>query len=121
MFTHFSSICSCASPIFSTALYSHFCLKMKLTNYRKNGNSSKKYYPDCCINLFLHSIKFQNLVRKVSVSALYYLPIPKLPWYRHLYIYLYQYRYNTKLRTLVARYYTTYSYISYSYDKHYYL
>ena len=29
----FSSICSCASLIFSTAIYSHFCWKMKLTNY----------------------------------------------------------------------------------------
>ena len=33
MFTPFPSICSCTSLIFSTALYSHFCWKMKLTNY----------------------------------------------------------------------------------------
>ena len=33
VFTPFSSICSCVSLMFSTALYSHFCWKMKLTNY----------------------------------------------------------------------------------------
>ena len=69
-----SSICSCVSLIFSTALYSHFCLENETHKLLEKMEIAKK---NMILTVVSNStIKFQNLVCKVSVSALYYLPIP---------------------------------------------